>query len=155
MVLQIPKTWSESRSGVCECVWGCNVPRIWQITTTASRKEERRSQQEAMEHFHLGAYGTSTKPVVITMSAIAGVHIILVLKTPGNRLERTLLQNSSLIWNSIMFYWEGEGDILIVVWSQHGYVLYKHPSHSIWINLFRKLPRNRRLRGLTPLNHRQ
>lgn len=38
-----------------------------------------------MEHFHLSAYGTSTKPVVITMSTKAGVHIILVLKMPGNR----------------------------------------------------------------------
>jgi len=49
-------------------------------------RKQREASQEAMEHFHLSAYGTSTKPVVI-MSIIAGVHIILVLRIPGNRIQ--------------------------------------------------------------------
>lgn len=93
------------------CVWGCYVPHIWQIVTTASRKEEKRSRQEATEYFHLGAYGTSTKPVVITMSTIAGVHFIgytCFWRSLATELRGKLLQSSYLIWNSIMFCWEKE-----------------------------------------------
>ena len=114
---------------VCVSVWGCYVPHIWQFVTTASRKEEKRSRQEAMEYFHLGAYGTSTKPVVITMSTIAGVHFIgytCFWRSLATELRVKLLQSSYLIWNSIMFCWEKETHPdcgLVTAWKHQKHVI--------------------------------
>lgn len=49
-------------------------------------RKQNEASQGAMEHFHLNTYGISTKPVVI-VSTITGVHIILVLRMPGNKVQ--------------------------------------------------------------------
>lgn len=72
------------------CVWVCGDAMyltFGRLRQQLVGRKGREGSQEAMEHFHLSAYGTSTKPVVITVSTIAGVHIILVLKITGNRNE--------------------------------------------------------------------
>lgn len=42
-------------------------------------------------HFHVRASGTSTQSVVISMSTIAGVHIILVRKMSGSQSSYEIL----------------------------------------------------------------
>lgn len=87
MVLQIPKNlvWVKIRCVyVCMCVLG----RLQQKLVGRKKGE---ASQEAMEQLHLSAYGTSTKPVVIPVSTITGVHIIL--KITDNRTEWKSLQN--------------------------------------------------------------
>lgn len=69
---------------MCAAAMYLTFGRLWPQLVGRKRGE---ASQEAMEQFHPSAYGTSTKPVVITMSTLTGVPIIFVLKMPGSGLK--------------------------------------------------------------------